>query len=526
MGRVMPEAAAATPAQHGQRLITNVLWSWTGVAANLFQGIVITRLLIKTLDPGHYGIWGLVFTILDYFWLFDMGLNSAVTNFCARFLAMQQPEKINEVISTSLFSFSIIGLCVWIASPVLAWKAHDFFKILPEDQPEFARLILIVGISWGLCIMVHLFLSALDGFQRFDLTSRVMVIQVALRCVGYFVVLKTTKSLVMMAEVFVATQIFGYVLNFLNFRRLFPALRISTGLIRWGMFREIVRYGLKSFFANAATLGLNGGGPIVIAHYLSQHAVGFYMLPSRLLQQAADAVSRIGMVTRSNAAALSASEQREATVLLGIYSNRYSLTLFMPLACFLLVYGRAVILRWVGPEMADHSAPLLPVFLLSYSLVMAAQFNSSSLLFGVGRHGGYARALAVEAVAYVSGLVWVVPRYGIWGAAWVSVILMIASRGIYTPWLVSRALDYSFWSYMSGIYARPLLSAAPTLAIAFALKSTVLPGRTWPELIAAGCLTAAVYMTIAAFVCIAPHHRALFVGRIPVLGSRFVPDRA
>jgi hypothetical protein len=62
--------------------------------------------------------------------------------------------------------------------------------------------------------------------------------------------------------------------------------------------------------------------------------------------------------------------------------------------------------------------------------------------------------------------------------------------------------------------------------IAFALKSTVLPGRTWPELIAAGCLISAVYMAIAAFVCIAPHHRALFVGRIPVLGSRLVPNRA
>src|SRR5205823_13913805 len=94
-----PEAQVAVP--HGQRLITNVLWSWTGVGASLFQGIVITRLLIKSLDAEHYGTWNLVFAILEYFWFFDLGLNTAVTNFCARFLATKESGKINEVINTS-----------------------------------------------------------------------------------------------------------------------------------------------------------------------------------------------------------------------------------------------------------------------------------------------------------------------------------------------------------------------------------------------------------------------------------------
>src|SRR5215472_12176659 len=98
----MSEATTASraPAQ-ASRLITNVLWSWTGVAASLFQGLVITRFLIRSLGEEQYGIWVLIFSILDYFWFFDLGLNSAVTNFCARFMARNEPEKINEVISTS-----------------------------------------------------------------------------------------------------------------------------------------------------------------------------------------------------------------------------------------------------------------------------------------------------------------------------------------------------------------------------------------------------------------------------------------
>ncbi|HTS62464.1 MAG TPA: oligosaccharide flippase family protein [Candidatus Acidoferrales bacterium] len=524
----MPEASAAVPstAHHQRRFVTNVLWSWSGVAASLFQGIIITRIVIRRLGAEHYGIWALIFSILDYFWFFDLGLNTAVTNFCARFLALKDHRKINETISTALFYFSIIGLVICCLAPAVAIYGPRFFRVNERDRGEFSTLILMTCISWGLCIMVHMFVSALDGFQRFDLTSRVMVLQIVLRSAGYFVALQTGHGLVMMAEVFIATQILGYALNFLNFRRVFPELRISPALVSLAMFRDILRYGIKSFVASGSTLVLQQGGPLMIGHSLGEAAVGFYGLPSKLLLQAIDAVSRIGIVTRSSAAELSVTGRRESVIALGVYSNRYSLTLFMPLACFMLVWGRALILRWVGPQMADNSGPLLPIFLLSYALVLAAQFNSSSLLFGVGSHGGYARGLVMEAVGYIGALAVVVPRYGIVGAAWVSAILMIAVRGIYTPWLVSRALDTPFVSYMRGIYVRPLLAGVPVLALGWALKKSLLPGQTWPELIAAGTITGGCYAAIAAFACIAPQHRALFFSRIPVLGPRLVPNRA
>ena len=524
----MPQPATVAKAvrPHGERFIVNVLWSWTGVAAGFFQGFIITPFIIRRLGAEHYGIWLIIFSILEYFWFFDLGLNTAVCVFCARFMAVENYEKINEVICTALFYFSMIALVVWGLAPFLASNAYRFLPVTPAYRHEFATLILITGISWGLCIVLHLFLSALDGFQRFDLTSRIMVLQVALRSAGYFLALKLGYGLVAMAEVFVATQILGYLLNFLNFRRVFPYLRLAPSYVRLSMFRDIFRYGLKSFVANVSTLALNQSGTLMVGHYLGTTAVGFYGLPSRLLQQPVDAVSRIANVTRSSAAEFSVTSRREATIALGIYSNRYSLTLFMAPAIFLLVYGYPLLTRWVGPAMAGQSGPLLPIFLLAYALVLAAQFNSSSLLYGVGRHGGYARALVVEAVLYVAALAFVAPRYGIVGAAWTTAALMISVRGIYTPWLVSRALKYPLVSYMSGIYVRPLLTGLPALALAWALKTSWLPGRSWAELGAAGCLSSLVYLGIAFYACVAPNHREMFLLRIPVLGPHLIPRRA
>jgi O-antigen/teichoic acid export membrane protein len=526
----MAQASAAAPAAGHQqnRFLTNVLWSWTGVAASFFQGIIIPPFVLRKLGTEHYGIWMTIFSILEYFWFFDLGLQSAITNFCARFLALRDPRKLNEVISTAFFYFSIIGLTIMCLSPLLGHWAPGFYKILPQDRDEFTRLVTMTGVSWGLCIMLHMFLSALDGFQRFDLTSRIAVLQVVLRSIGYFVVLSLNQGhvLIRMAWIHIGTQLLGYVLYFFLFRHAFPELRLAPDSVKWSMFREIFRYGIKSFVASNSTLVLQQSGTQAVGRYLGQTMVGFYGLPMKLLQQSIDAVSRVGMITRSSAAELTAMGRRESVISLGVYSNRYSLTLFTPLACFLLVYGYPLIARYMNPTVASYSAPILPVFLLSYGLVLAGQFNSSSLLFGVNAHGKYARALVVEAALYVPALVYVVPRYGILGAAWTGAVLMIAVRGIYTPWLVARALDTSFIDYMRGIYVRPLLTGIPVVALAWLMQTTVLPGRTLPELIAAGAICAAVYFAIATFACIEPHHRALFFSRIPVLGPRLVPNRA
>src|SRR5215472_9531717 len=221
-------AAPAKPLRpHGERFVINVLWSWTGVIASLFQGLIITPFVIRRLGEEQYGIWLVIFSILEYFWFFDLGMNTAVCVFCARYFAVKNNEKINQVISTGVFYFSMVAVVIWIISPMLATNAHRFFPVSPANQREFANLILLTGISWGLCVMLHLFLSALDGFQRFDLTSRVMVLQVVLRSAGYFWALTLGYGLIAMAEVFIATQILGYILNFRNFRRVFPALRLG-----------------------------------------------------------------------------------------------------------------------------------------------------------------------------------------------------------------------------------------------------------------------------------------------------------
>ena len=225
------------------------------------------------------------------------------------------------------------------------------------------------------------------------------------------------------------------------------------------------------------------------------------------MQHAVDPVSRVGLITRSNTAELLASGRATSVAALGVYANRYCFTLFLPLALFLLLYGRELFQVWISPEFAVQSAPVVPILVPAIAIVMVGQFNSTSILFGLGAPRRYAYGVIVEAAANLLGLLIMIPRFGIIGAAWTTSVLMLSIRGLYVPWLLCRTVGIGLAGYLNAIYLRPLLIALPVSAAAWVLKRQWLAGQTWPELILAAAFIAATYLTLAWLTCLDKEHR-------------------
>jgi O-antigen/teichoic acid export membrane protein len=242
--------------------------------------------------------------------------------------------------------------------------------------------------------------------------------------------------------------------------------------------------------------------------------VGYYTFPSRLLGYSVEAVTRVGFVTRSNVVEMQAKGDEKAVYSLGIYLNRYCVTLFLPLVIFLLVHGTELLRRWVNIEFANACGPLLPVISLTTMFAVAGQFNSTSMLYGLSRHDRMAKGLLVEAVLGIIGIWLVLPHYGILGVAWVVGMLSVLNRGLYVPWLVCHALKSSFPGYMQGIYARPVLTAIPVLLLAQALKAAGVSGRSWVQLISMGAFTCTAFFVPAFFTCVTREHRRLMLDSV------------
>ncbi len=505
------KTAKQTASKRGERFLTNVFWSWLGVAVNIFAGLLLSPYIIRKLGAEGYGLWALLFSTVGYYTLLDLGFRSAAVRYSAYFWGKEESDKLNEVINTALVYFLGVSLILLAVTLYLFRSVYRFFQISPTYQHDFSLLILMVGTTWSFSLIFSLFGGCLEGVQRFDVSNRVWMVILALRSVGSAVLLFLGYGLLAVGVMAAISQLVGFALYFIGLQKVFPSLRFSPVFFKISVFKEMAGYGLHSFLANAGYMMLDYTAPLLVGHFLPVAYVGYYNLPVRLLQYTADAADRAGLVTTASAAELQAKGKSEALTRLAIFANRYCFALYMPLTILLLIYGREILQAWVGASFASYSAPLLPILLLGVAVAVAGQFNSSTILFGLAQHKWYAYGLLFEALGSTLAMTVVIPKFGIFGAACVASLFMLLIRGLYTPWLVCRSLSFRLVAYLSAIYGRPLLTALPVAAIALWCKMHGLSGRNLTELLAIAATLALLYLGIAFFTCMEPAHRALLL---------------
>ncbi len=506
----MPAGITGESSKRGERFFHSVMWSWFGVGVSLFSGLFLNPYVVHKVGHVAAGVWALIFSVLDNVWMMDLGFRSATLKYTAHYRALGEPVKVNQVLNTGL-AFSGSGCVAAITATLLFARAITRFEnISPEYAEVFTKMLVMVGMGWAVGAIFNLLSATLEGFQRFDLTSRILVIQVAVRSAGMVAVLATGHGLIDMGKVVLATLGLSYALTYLAVRRAFPEFRLSVRLIDSRMFRQMFGYGLHTFWATVSLQALNQGAPILIGHFSPSSAfVAYFTYPQRLFTYSADMVARVGMITGSHTAELAAKEDFAGIARLSVFINRYCLMLFAPLTIAAVVYGRQLFTLWIDPRFAAMCAPILTVMAVGITLSTVAQFNSSSILYGLGKHPGYAYSLMVEAALCLGGLCWAIPRWGILGAAWVTSALLVFNRAAVLSLLICRAIHFPLWTYLGGIYARPTLAAIPVLLAAWYMKIRWIPGATWVQLFGAGALIAALYYGLAYFLCLETRHRSM-----------------
>ena len=503
------ETSAVPETPGNQQFIVNVLWNWSAVLVNVFSALILSPFIIRRLGDENYGLWALTVSLAEYYWIMDFGFRSATLKYSAHYRALGDNDRINEILNTALFYSACIGPALvlgnYFGAPLLSSLMH-------VRQALFPKLLMIVVGAWVLGSLFNVFSSCLEGFQRFDLTNKIYLTGTAVRAFGTAALLLAGYGVLEMAVMVLVAQALVHLLSFLAFRRVFPPLRFSRRFVKISALRTMLSYGAHSVVASLAQRILNQGAPLVIGMFLPARFVGYYAAPSRLLDYIVDGISRVGNVSNPNAADMVARNASDRLLQLSVLTNRYSLALFLPVTMMLAVYGPPLLAVWISPQFGANCSGVLLALIAGVTVALAGQNNSVSILFGMGRHQRYARALITEAVLTVTGVALVVRPFGIIGAAWVVSTMMLLNRGLFTAWLLSQEVGISYFRFLARVY-QPFVLAAPVMALLFALRLTILPGRNWPQLILAGIICAVCYFPLA-LLTLREDHRELLLRKV------------
>ncbi len=418
----MSESSSTSEAARSHAaLARHSLWNVLGMTLPMVVGLFAIPLLIRGLGEDRFGALTLVWMLVGYFSIFDLGMGRALTKLAAERLGGGREGEVPALFWTALLVTlgvgSLAGAAVVLAAEPLATRWLD---VEPTFQPEVAAAFRVAG--WGLPAVVITvgMIGVLEAYQRFFLVNLFRLPFGTFTFLGPLIALPFSREL----PVLVAVLIGG---------------RLLEGLVYFGCCLGVapVLRGTPVFSRSCAALLLGFGGWMTLSNLLlplminlvDRYSVGallgmsvvaFYTTPSEL-------VVKMLILPRAWVSALfprfsagHAVNPVEAGRLC-VRGLRMLWVLMFPAALAVMAIAPEFLRLWLGPEKGPvYAANAGPVMqLLAWGMYLyAPAYVPFSYLQAIGRPDRPAKLHLLEFPLLVA-LMWVcVPRFGLAGAAY------------------------------------------------------------------------------------------------------------
>jgi O-antigen/teichoic acid export membrane protein len=474
-----------------RRAIHGVASGYLMLAVTAVGGLASVPVALHYLSKEQFGLWALMWTLLSYLNLIDLGMSGSIARLLIDFKDDRDGGHYGSLIKTGWLVLLTQGLIVFAAGVIFAGSFTQLMAIRSDLQPEFIQLIKlqcgVVALGYAVRIFGHL----LTAHQRMDLANYAgtvaPVVNLAVLWVcfyfgfGVFSIVWATlcATLANAAIQGIACEIWGF----------FPR-RSGWGTTSWNQFKEIFNYGRDLFLISLGVQVILSSQTMIITRLLGLENATAWNVGTRTYNMLREAVARVvfsplsafsEMMVRGERTRLRA-RYRSLVVLVASLSVFMGVSFALCNSVFVTVLTSG---RIAWPPLNDL---LLGVWLV----VLCVQSCHSSLIMTTKQIRFMRFVFFIEGAVYVTFAVLTVSRGGIAALIACSICCSTLFSGMYGAWRVSRYFGCPLsevvfrWMRHAGIvllgFGLPALlcwwgtcslDSLPRLAIAGALSGTL-----------------------------------------------------
>jgi len=477
--------------------VRNLLANWIGVISETAIAFFLTPFVLASLGEARYGLWGLLNALLGYFGLVDLGIRDGVGRYTAQYLARRDPERVREVITTSVVALTGLSVIVVAVSIVIGVYFPVFFSKTPTAfAPEIALALPIMALGLWITMLSSVLRSLLISHDRFDLATGIQTGVTLLRAAGVVLVLRAGYGLVALALVAAGATIFGAFALLIAGRRVFGPFGATRRYVSGERFREVWKFGIANLVYRLANQLIYQTDQLVVMLFFGPAAVAAYSIGSMLCQTGQLAVQRIGGTFYPSVIRAGSLNDLDGLRRTFFWQARLSFLFGILVYVGLAAFGRRFCDVWLGPGF-ESTAQVLAVLSLAELASLAAS-SGGSALFALSRMKfNLVSSISEAALNLLLSILFVtVLHTGMIGVALGTLGSAIVWRGVIHPLYTSRVLGFGFRQYMAQVGARVLLLSVAFYVIFAALAHRTEPGAWVPFLLAVG-IGIALYLPAA-----------------------------
>lgn len=411
----------------------NALGVYGVYAAAIVSGLVVTPIVVHALGKDGYGAWSFIGAATIYLSVLDFGLGPAIVRFAAEARGRGVDRDLNEIASSGLALYGVIGLLSLPLGIALAWVLPPLTHVPHHLTWDTRVATVLVVLSLALRFPLGLFNNLLVAQQRWDLQNLGNFVGTVLYAVLVAAPLPHTGGLVLLAALTLATSLVRLALPLAWLRRELPGLRVRRQLVTRPRIRELTAFGSSNFLVHVAQKIVFSTDVIVVGIVLGVRPAAVYGVASKLFALAFGLGTAATSLMFPAFAELEGADAREQQRRLLLSGLRAGSALMLLLALPLLLIPDLLIHAWIGAGYRGSYAVTAilagvllvhqPIYVLTQFLIARARQREVAMVSIVttGVNLGFSFLLAwvwgIKGVAVSTlvtdalMLVWIVPRY-------------------------------------------------------------------------------------------------------------------
>jgi O-antigen/teichoic acid export membrane protein len=468
----------------------NALSNLLTLGANIIVGLLLMPVVLSHLGEKQFGIWMLVTSFVGYFGMLRFGVSTGVLRYVPLYRGQSQTNKVNEVISTGMAFYLLVGVFIFAVSVLFDEYIAAFFK----GGPELATLVWLCGLAAAIECPALIFDAAMRSYEAFWLVNIVTIVLALLRAAVLYTSVLLGYGLICMGWIQVAFSVIGLAANWIAFEFCCSDVRLSARKIGLPVLKMLLVYGIVIVIEGAAGTIAIESPKLVVGKVISLEAVGFFGAVWYLMLYYQRVIFSLTRVLMPRFSFLSGQDAHQDIQRLFFLSSRYSTIAAGAIALLLWVLGPSFLLLWLKDDNIRRS--FLALMILSAgNVVFLSHRISVDLLFGLGKQKELAVFAIIEAIAVFTLCVVLSYKYGLTGVAVGAAVPIALVRGIVQARYVCRLVGVGFWKYYNDCIFRPWIIAIIFAVAAWSLGVEKLV-KGWMSIIVASTFITLVYSVV------------------------------
>lgn len=394
--------------------------------------LVLAPAILRGLGIDRYGVWASANALLMTGAILACGFGDANIQSIAKGMNSQRTEELVETVRTTLGIHLTLGVTIgalaWLAAPALTRFTLKSHVELSSDclwAFRFTAILILMRAMETVCG------STQRAYSRYGIAIQASVAARMLSLVAAWLLPHWRGSVAAVMGTMVVINALGLLVQYrqlfqlVGVRNLWPTLRSQSA-------RGLLIFGIFTWLQAVSGLLLGQVDRLVAGVALGTSAVTVYTFCTQLTQPIYG-IAAAGLHFLFPHLASSAKRDAQTSIrraVLGTFAINLAFVAFSVAA--MLLYGRVLLLHWVGPTIAAASGSLIPLIAWGSGLSALSVTGAYSLL-ALGKPRIVASLSILGGVAMAASLALLVPRLGLMGIAYSRLFPGLLALFVYVP---------------------------------------------------------------------------------------------